>query len=527
MKAIVTTELKSVLTVGATGSGKSLGALARLVRLAIEGLCAIVLMDRHGTLAKLFALHLISMGMARRMLYDQLSNFNRILAVNVVEASLNPSPFKRVAENQRRIAGFRETLFSASQRSDEQNVHTMPTLEKYADVLCRLLMFRDVPLRPEEFEFVFRFKHPKCVDIALGCSNDEARYEWLELIHLAKSNSLNLLENRIGSTARLFRQVIVYPAFLYRCCGAFDLGRALLEKRIIIIDASDDGSVPLEVATAWFRALDVRMFHFLQSNLAITGEPCPVFCVWEESGAIQQLGPTERNMLREGRKFGFAANVIIQDWGGIPLETKKAVKPNTVIHEWYNPGEPELAYEAAEDLMYPQLNPYLVHDETYTERQLHDGFSYESRAGQSTTRGPDGSARITETETVVAVPQYRTIREKRTTYRALRDQIELKVGELLSMSPGWRQVREPGYVSTGPEYVEVPQHSFPEDIFPGLADSQLADAIAGSQSGPEFTTPVFSEVRWTQPATNGRDNGRENGTTTRMRKNATNGRKRF
>src|SRR4051812_41603091 len=84
---IVSVFLTSRLIIGGAGSGKSLGVIRELLEIALQGLCAIVLMDHHGLTARMFMLHLIDNGLDCRVLYDRFADFHRALGGMAIGAS--------------------------------------------------------------------------------------------------------------------------------------------------------------------------------------------------------------------------------------------------------------------------------------------------------------------------------------------------------------------------------------------------------------------------------------------------------
>jgi hypothetical protein len=482
--------LKSTLTLGGSGSGKSLGTLVKLLQIAAMRLCAICVMDKHGLLTKVLALHLASQGLTRRLLYDEFSNFNRVLAVRWLEQSTHQNAGKKQSENHARITGFMELLWRASQRQGEEgSIFEKPMGSMFTELGIKLWLFQ-VPVKPMSwFPYAFRLKHPRCRQMVDQCTDEEVREEWRTLLNLAARNADTLLESKIGFSRRLSRQVFGLPAFRERCDGDLAIYQLLQEKRIILLDGSNDGSVPDEVSTAIFGSWNLGIIQAQQKHFSATGQPLLCVVVWEEAPASRIVGPVEIDISREGRKYGFIQYVLGQEKDSWDLNTWSAMKTNTQVHEWYNPGEPDLAMEAAKDIAYAQLDPYAVHHIDEIERTVTDGFTTEIRKGR--TKSKEHSS---ESETEINVPIIRKVIDRKVSYQDLDHQVKKHLPTLLNLNPGEFMLRIRGkYVSTKPEYRPLLPDPYPEELFPGLAEKKLRKVIEQSQTKPEFKTPQFTD----------------------------------
>jgi len=215
-----------------------------------------------------------------------------------------------------------------------------------------------------------------------------------------------------------------------------------------------------------------------------------VIDVLEEAVASDQIGPFELNMLREGRKFGWKPHILRQHKFADPV-TEITVSSCTLRHEHYNPGDVNEAIEAAKDLAYGRLNPYLIHHTDETVRQLRSAPHREKRVSVSSS-GSGTARHSSRTVTEVEVYDYQTITEQRHAYFSLDDQIKLAVRSLLEMPAGYRRVRQVTsdglYVSPKPEYVEI-SDPCPEQWFPGLAAKRYERLLSRSQESPLFHQP--------------------------------------
>src|SRR5947209_20484131 len=115
------------LVCGATRSGKSEAELTRLIPMAQRNDCAIVLLDPPGTLARKFLLHLDLLGLTNRVLYDRLSDTDRVPGYDWLPPSSHPDPLQREAENDERTREFAEILL---RRRGTQGTATTPLIEE-------------------------------------------------------------------------------------------------------------------------------------------------------------------------------------------------------------------------------------------------------------------------------------------------------------------------------------------------------------------------------------------------------------
>ena len=485
-------------TIGASGSGKSLGTLPDLIEIVESGKAAMILMDSQGMLSKHLMLHLEKRGRLARVLYDQLGSYERLLAPRFLIPSHADNPLRRDAENHAGMLGFLDVLWTASGR-DDKDWETMPMLSMYLELGLRLFIHQPTPLIPQLFPFVFRLNHPVFHYLLNNTFDEEAREEFADLWRIAKRGNDNLLEQRLGAARRLTRQVFSVPAFSSRMACALNVGKTLREKKIIMIDGADDGAVPAKAVTAIFRMWNYAAYIEQIRHYTLFCEPLPVVYVWEECADANIIARAEKSMLRGGRKVGASIRILTQDLAFLDPETRSVVLENTPCHEWYNPGDYELAMDAARDIAVAQLDLYRIHSQTHSEKVLHDGFEREERVGR-TVHGITGE--ISQSFGEHLVPQYRKVVETQTRYSSPDDQIMEKARQLITMRPGWKMTRVRGKsVSTEPEYSPRLPEPYPHDRFPGLAEIKLLAAIERSQEAPEFITPEELDTSWAETTT--------------------------
>src|SRR4051812_36881602 len=120
---------RHVLIVGGSGSGKTTAEIKALVEEAERGDTAIVCIDPHvNSLAAGFFAHLCT-GMQRdRVLYDRLSDIDRVLMWDFLAPSNAKSTRERHGQNQTRCEQFAEILL---RRRGKESAATTPGIEEW------------------------------------------------------------------------------------------------------------------------------------------------------------------------------------------------------------------------------------------------------------------------------------------------------------------------------------------------------------------------------------------------------------
>src|SRR5205814_6714404 len=134
--------IRHTFVCGATRSGKSEAELSRLVPLAKADDCAIVLLDPPGSLARKFLLYLDLHGQSSRVLYDRLSDTDRVPGYDWLVRSNHPDPLQREAENDERIREFASVLL---RRRGILDPAATPLIEEGLLAALRLYLYQDCP----------------------------------------------------------------------------------------------------------------------------------------------------------------------------------------------------------------------------------------------------------------------------------------------------------------------------------------------------------------------------------------------
>jgi hypothetical protein len=476
----------SALLIGGPGSGKSEVVARIAVETAMAGDTAVVLMDGHGATANKTMLHLDSEGLAHRAIFDQHSNYRRLVAGVTLNRSTDPCPFRRQSEDQRQILAFLNGLWRAAQRPDELLDH--PSTFTQGRFAAEIILYQPTPVALRDFMQLFRLTSPRCLQLVLNATKEaaDAKDEWMENIRLAHRGAGQFLDHRLGGIKRLAQTAFGFAAFSLRCVAGRSIDEILDRNMVFLMDGSDDGTVPKEVSTALFGIRNLQIAQSQKAHFNRTGKPRKVLVIWEEAAAMNLVSANqETDQLRELRKTGWKAVIVTQDLGFLSLEIKQSVKSCAPIHIWLNPNDSALAKEAGEDLSYPVLDPRQVKFVHETHGQMLD--SYETVITKSISKSRD---KTTKTETQSERPRYVPVVNQRIEFESLDNQIKLKAGTLLGMGPGEFMKRTPTSVSIEPEYVPMLPDPWPEDIYPGLAAIKLAKAIARSQESDFFITPV-------------------------------------
>lgn len=493
--------LVSTATDGGPGSGKTESSATKYVGAAADGICPISISDRHSHLISIVIKNAPRHAYKRRLALDQLSRFEKVLPLISFEKSVDPCPLRRAAADRVSIMAGMDLLWSAGGRGsglDEKDIHAMPALSQAAYHAFACLLLREEPVSLAELDNLLMFGSKRCIELATTTTDTKAWFFWHEVIRLHRQGKDRLLEEIVGPLLRLWRQA-AHPQLLVRCGTRNIWGDLIEDKKIVLIDGSDDGTVHPRAATAVFRGARLSLFQFLQRRYAKTGKECVVLDVLEEAAESDQIGPYEIDFFRGGRKFGWRPHVLTQDWKSFTDEARAVVLGCSKRHEHYNPLNQELALEQASDIGYHTLDPDLIAYVEETKQQFHDGFHYETRENRGESHDEADimgkiKKRYSTSTSEVAVPDYRTEVRRHEHRRALEDQIKLLARELLNMAPGyrvWWQMTDRGViVSDTPSRAPMLDDPYPEADFPGYS-LKLMDRLAREcQQAACFQTPV-------------------------------------
>jgi hypothetical protein len=433
------------LICGATRSGKSESALVTLVRLARRNGRAIVLMDPPGTLAAKFLLHLDALGLTSRVLYDRLSDTDRVPGYEWLVPSNHPDLLQRQAENDERIREFASVLL---RRRGIQDAATRPLIEEAVLAALRLFVQQKASVPLPWLADAFTPGTPARAQLLANCTDPAV----VRKFHEYGSLSPTARRAETGPAERILRAVLESPAFRVRSGGAtFDLDRFLNEQGILILDGSSRGNLSRDAASVMMGAVTLRVIAHCRTRAAAR-----VVLVLDEAVNAGLIGLYESQALAEAAKWGLEFHILVQDPLSFPTaEIRSNVLQNCWRHEWFRQGSPEAARLAAEDIAIPLLDPLKHHHTEYRVRSAEAGYERVAVTSTSERFDPDGGevGRSTTWSTVLW-PRRREVKEAQERFTALADQVLLTQKELMRLRPGYCFVRGDA-VTTAPTYVPM------------------------------------------------------------------------
>lgn len=483
------TSIAHTLVCGATRSGKSAAELARLVPRARAADCAIVLLDPPGTLASQFLLHLDALGVCERVLYDRLSDTDRVPGYAWLVPSGNQDPLQRAAEDEERV---RELAAILLRRRGIEDMASTPLIEEGVLAALRLLLRQRAPVPFFWVGEAFTLGSPARAQLLENCSDPEL----VRKFHNYGSLSPTARRTETGPAERILRAVCGSPAFWVRSQGAtFDFGRFLDDRGILIVDGMSRGNLSRDAASIMMGAVALRVLQHCR-----TGAKSRVVLVLDEAVNAGLIGVHESRALAEAGKWRLEFHVIVQDPFNFPSEEiRNNVLQNCGRHEWFRQGSPNAARLAAEDIGTPLLDPLQVHHTEFRIRTRDAGFDRIMTRARGEWFERDGRrlGRTTSWNTVLW-PRRTEVKDAQDRYTTLVDQVVLLQKELMSLETGYRFVRS-DTVTPRPEYVPLLADSWAEidgsgdDLLAsgaGLAEAKLRSALTELKRRPLYRTPA-------------------------------------
>jgi hypothetical protein len=485
----MTQDIRHTFVCGATRSGKSEAELARLVPLAKQGDCAIVLVDPPGTLARKFLLHLDLLGLTSRVLYDRLCDTDRVPGYDWLAASMHPDPLQRDAENDERIRDFAEILI---RRRGAKGTAGTPLIEETVLAAVAVFIRQAVPVPLPWLADIFDPLSERRAHLLRNCTESELKRKLQDLGSLSPTT-------RRAETApaeRILRAVLQSPAFRVRSGDAtFDVGRFLDDRGILILDGSSRGNLSRDAMSVMMGAVILRVIEYARRGAANR-----IVLVLDEAANANLLGLQESQALAEAGKWRLEVHVLVQDPFGFPTpEIRSNVMQNCWRHEWFRQGSAEAARLAAEDVATPQLDPLKLHHTEERTRTVDAGFDRVTTHGRSSSVDSNGRKVRSQSTNTVLWPRRSEVKDTQDRYTALRDQVALAQKELMLLGPGYRFVRDDG-VSRSPEYVRMLADPWStgraRDIQAGrgrsswLADAKFRMVLDTVKSRPAYRIPA-------------------------------------
>lgn len=347
----------SRLIVGSTGSGKSEGELADLIRLAKRGDHAVVVLDGHGPLAFAAAGHWAARGFEARLIYEPLHVTDHVLCWHMLPASAAPTP------SQRRLADAETREEVAQCFLAQRNLATLndkPWTKEWLEAAIDLCLAQPEPQPLPALLTAFRTATIDYRRLLKHCGREEVTAKFRDLEDIRRRNPVQY-ELLTGASRRLLEPVCASEVVVLRSRpGPFDWLAALRDKRLIAFDGG--GIRSREIKRTLFLLVSMQVIQAVRRHFAETQAPLPVVLVLEEAGALGLVTPFVTSALQELRKAGLSIHLITQstlDFGDSALFD--AVLADTPWQAWYQALSPADQDLGARALANATFDPLAVH----------------------------------------------------------------------------------------------------------------------------------------------------------------------
>jgi hypothetical protein len=335
----------SRLIIGSTGSGKSEGELADLVRLADRRACTVVLLDGHGPLALSAAGHWASRGHEARIVYEPLDATERVLCWDMLPHTTWPDPFRQRLED----AETREEL--AQCFMNQRNLATLNDrgyTKEWLDAALSLCLAQPQAEPLTALLFAFQVGSAEYQRLLTGCRNPDTADKFREVEQIKRRNPVQY-ELFTGPARRLLELTCGSEVVRLRSRpGPFHWLDALRHRTLIAFDGG--GVRSRESKRTLFLLITLQVIHAVRRSFAETRAPLPVVLVLEEAGALGLVTPFVLWAVQELRKAGLAIHLITQsslDFGDPSLF--QSILGNAPWQAWYqclSPADQELGAKA-------------------------------------------------------------------------------------------------------------------------------------------------------------------------------------
>lgn len=314
---------RHVLMVGGSGTGKTTQEIANLLAIANNKDSAIVVLDPHvNSLAYKFMSYCVACGHHDRIIYDRLTDLDRVLTWDFLSPSRERNENKRRNQNSTRISQFTEVLLRSRGKASAADT---PTISEWIKAALRLYLYQRKRRPLADIRYSFSFDHPTFQEMLEGCTDEDTRYKFESTI-----------DNRRGgyeATERLINELCESSAFLLRTQkpSRFDLTRHLDNKGILIVEGGSGDDISTEALEAMLGAISQRVIGYCRARYARTKQEKPhVTMAMDEATNYNMIGAakTETKALAECRKMGLGMHILIQSFNFPNEQIRKDVVQN-------------------------------------------------------------------------------------------------------------------------------------------------------------------------------------------------------
>ncbi len=332
------------LICGSTRCGKSTAEIIEIIAAAMTPATAVVVVDPHAmSLAWNALVQLVSRGMRKRVLFDQLGNLDRVLGYRFLRPSRAKDSNRREAENEQTIREFMDVLI---RRRDVQSLASHPLTEEYIFDAISLVIYQTVESLASDIQFAFEIHENRFRELVAGCTKTSVKQKFQAI----KSGEIK--PGQYASARRLIRSVCSSPAFTLRCHRSFDLTRFLNSRGVLLVEGAPSGISP-DTANTIMGAIVLQVIHYVRSREKAFPR---VLLVLDEATNAALLGSAghEVRALAELQKKGLDVHILVQSPTFASSFVEDGVMTNCIEHHWFFSANDAVAQKAARDLGDPE-----------------------------------------------------------------------------------------------------------------------------------------------------------------------------
>ena len=424
----------NIFRMGATRSGKTMAA-ARDAYLC-AGHCAQIIIDPPGTLIDALLPPLIADGYKKLILHENVADLDKALGFEFLSYPTSKEWIEKQREMNLYIDEFTST---ALWRRGMDNSWEHPWIDEYCRLACRTYLTQKVKLPLFLLPYALKPGTDQFTNFLTHTLDKDVRYE------LRKLASNRRDQEQAKPSDRILTGMCHSPALMARCQKTFDLERALLNRKIILL--SGRGDISETAKRDIFGCVIRKVSQTVRRHFARTGKLLVVRIVIDEALNSRLISPHEIRDLLEGQKMGLSYDILSQ----VTIDDKdimRGIYQGCNRQEIFRMGSDELAENGARQVGVPILDPYSVHHTDEHIRQFVAGF--ERVWTESYTDHEDNRS---TTQSEKERPVYGERKEETDHYWQLKDQLMMVRQSLRTLDVGWRWVYANGKVWN--EYVPL------------------------------------------------------------------------
>jgi hypothetical protein len=329
----------NILICGSTRSGKSMAELRRLVDAAEAGAALVVIDPHRDSLASRLLEHLVARGLKARILFDRLTDLDRVLGYDFLPKPTAATPLQRLTEVDELVRSFCNVL---CRRRQLESLATAAQTEEW--VIPALLLYleqEDHPPLPILDHAFGPPGHPDFMQLLRGCRNQEVASKFREIERGA------IRRGQYAPAERLIHGVCNSPAFAIRCGATFHLASFLGRRGILLIEGG--GSVSDDAMRTMMGAVILQVIRHVRSRPRPSP---PVILALDEATNAGLIGASgyETRAAAECQKMGLAIHILVQSLNFPSAEITEGLLTNCIRHEWFFAANQAVIRKAAGDL---------------------------------------------------------------------------------------------------------------------------------------------------------------------------------